>query len=72
MNCPRLRPGIILIVTLLIAVLPAVGCREGLFTMVYLFKGNEIDPDFAELKGKTVAVVCRPVASLLRQLQRRP
>ena len=65
MNCPRLRPGIILIVTLLIVVLPAVGCREGLFTVAYLFKGNDIDPDFAELKGKTVAVVCRPVASRL-------
>jgi hypothetical protein len=64
MNRPLLRPGIILTVTLLIALLPAVGCREALFTVVYLFKGTEIDADFAELKGKKVAVVCRPMVSL--------
>jgi ABC-type uncharacterized transport system auxiliary subunit len=65
MNRPLLRPGIILTVTLLIAALPAVGCREALFTVVYLFKGSNIDPDFSELKGKKVAVVCRPTASRL-------
>ncbi|MFZ1932599.1 MAG: hypothetical protein WCB27_26485 [Thermoguttaceae bacterium] len=63
MNRPFLRHGIIL-AALLIAVLPAVGCRNLLFTAMYLIKGDDVDPDFAELKGKKVAVVCRPMVSL--------
>ena len=49
---------------LMIAALPAIGCQSGLFTAMYLFKGTEVDPDFKDLKGKKVAVVCRPMVSL--------
>jgi hypothetical protein len=64
MNRPLLRRGIILMVLLAIAALPAVGCRNALFTAMYIFKGTDVDPDFAGLKGKKVAVVCRPMVSL--------
>ena len=63
MNRPFLRHGIILAV-LLIAVLLAVVCRNLWSTAMYLIKGDDVDPDFAELKGKKVAVVCRPMVSL--------
>jgi hypothetical protein len=49
---------------LLIAALPAIGCQSALFTAVYLFKGMDVDADFGDLKGKKVAVVCRPMVSL--------
>jgi hypothetical protein len=49
---------------LLTAMLPAIGCTSLLFTVAYLFKGLDIDPDFGDLKGKKVAVVCRPMVSL--------
>jgi hypothetical protein len=64
MNRPLVRRGIVLMVMLLIAALPTAGCRNAMFTAMYLFKGTDVDPDFSELKGKKVAVVCRPVASL--------
>jgi hypothetical protein len=35
-----------------------------LVTAMYLFKGNDVDAEFAELKGKKVAVVCRPMVAL--------
>ena len=44
--------------------LPLCGCQSLLVTALYLFKGNEVDPEFAELKGKKVAVVCRPMVAL--------
>ena len=53
-----------LLAALMIAALPAIGCQSALFTAMYLFKGTDVDPDFKELKGKKVAVVCRPMASL--------
>jgi hypothetical protein len=40
------------------------GCRNALATVVYFIKGTDVDPDFAGLKDKTVAVVCRPAQSL--------
>jgi uncharacterized protein YbjQ (UPF0145 family) len=49
---------------LLIATLPTLGCQSALFTAMYLFKGTDVDPDFKELKGKKVVVVCRPMVSL--------
>lgn len=64
MNRPFIRRGIILLAILTIGAFPAVGCRNALFTAMYLIKGTDVDPDFAELKGKTVAVVCRPMVSL--------
>jgi len=46
------------------AVIPAVGCRSLLTTVVYLVKGTNVDADNDGLKEKRVAVVCRPLASL--------
>jgi hypothetical protein len=31
---------------------------------MYLFKGTDVDPDFKELEGKKVVVVCKPLVSL--------
>jgi hypothetical protein len=64
MDRPFLRRGIIFTALLLIATLPTVGCQSALFTMMYIFKGTDVDPDFKDLKGKKVVVVCRPMASL--------
>ena len=64
MDRPILRRGIILMAMLLIATLPTIGCQSALFTAMYLLKGNDVDPDFKDLKGKKVAVVCRPMVSL--------
>jgi hypothetical protein len=64
MDRPTVRRGIVLMVMLTIAALPAIGCQSALFTAMYLFKGLDVPPDFKELKGKTVAVVCRPMVSL--------
>ena len=64
MVCPTIRQGLLLTVALVVAVLPAVGCREVATTVMYLWKGMDVDPEFAGLKGKKVAVVCRPLVSL--------
>jgi hypothetical protein len=48
----------------LTSLLPTVGCRGLLTTAMYFIKGTDVEPEFAELKGKKVAVVCRPLASL--------
>jgi hypothetical protein len=59
-----IRRGIVLAWVLATAVLPALGCRGALMTALFLFKGTDVDPDFAGLKDKKVAVVCRPLVSL--------
>jgi hypothetical protein len=64
MDRPSIRHGIALVVALAAATLPALGCRSILTTAVYLIKGTDVDPDFKELKGKKVAVVCRPLVTL--------
>jgi hypothetical protein len=61
---PSVRQGIALVMVLAAALLPVLGCRGVLTTAAYLLKGNDVDPDFKELKGKKVAVVCRPLVSL--------
>ena len=64
MDRPSFRNGIALVVALAITILPAIGCQSLLVTAVYLIKGTDVDPDFKELKGKKVAVVCRPLVTL--------
>jgi hypothetical protein len=64
MNRPFGRRGIILMALLLIAALPTAGCQSLMFTALYLIKGTDVDPDFKDLKGKKVVVVCRPMVSL--------
>lgn len=65
MNRPLVRRWIVILAMLIVVGLPAVGCRSALFTAAYLLKGLDVDPDYGELKGKKVAVVCRPMASLM-------
>ena len=43
---------------------PAMGCRGVMTSAAYLFKGTDVDADFAGLKDKKVAVVCRPLVSM--------
>jgi hypothetical protein len=66
MDRPSVRSGmaLALILALVMAMLPALGCRTGLVTAMFLLKGTDVDPDFAGLKGKKVAVVCRPLVTL--------
>jgi hypothetical protein len=64
MNRPCLRYGIALALTLATAALPSLGCRSALATAMYLWKGTDVPADFAELKDKKVAVVCRPLVTL--------
>jgi hypothetical protein len=40
------------------------GCTSVFTTMVYLFKGTDVQPVFPGLNDKKVAVVCRPAQSL--------
>lgn len=49
---------------LLLCVAAASGCTQALLTGVYLAKGVERPAEFKELKGKKVAVVCRPLVEL--------
>jgi hypothetical protein len=41
-----------------------VGCQSGLFTAMYIIKGNMVDPEYAGLKGKKVVVVCRATSEM--------
>ena len=47
-----------------VAIVLCCGCTSLLFTPLYLIKGNNVDAVYPGLKGKTVAVVCRPAVSL--------
>jgi len=40
------------------------GCQAVMTTAMYLIKGTDVDPEYAGLKGKKVAVVCRPITEL--------
>lgn len=64
MDRPSVRHSVALALILALAVLPTLGCRSGLTTLAYLIKGTDVDPDYDGLKGKKVAVVCRPLVSL--------
>ena len=46
-----------------VLVAPAAGCST-LLTVAYLVRPNDMPAEFAGLKGKKVAVVCRPVVEL--------
>lgn len=58
------RYGYLLFLGLLVAM---GGCANMLATVFYVVKGNETDPEFSGLKGKKVAVVCRPLVALKYQ-----
>jgi hypothetical protein len=44
--------------------LSAGGCQSALVTALWLAKGTSLPAEFSGLKGKKVAVVCRPLADL--------
>jgi hypothetical protein len=64
MDRPSVRHKIVLFLALAMTLSPAFGCRNGMMTVMYLLHGMDVDPDFAGLKGKKVAVVCRPLVAL--------
>jgi hypothetical protein len=64
MDRPAVRHGLILALALAVVMLPAAGCQTLMVTAMYLLKGNVVDPEFAGLKDKKVAVVCRPLVTL--------
>ncbi len=66
MDRPSLR-FTVLAALMAAAALPLIasgGCRSALATVMYFVKGDNVDPDYSGLKGKKVAVVCRPPAGL--------
>jgi hypothetical protein len=68
MTCTGWRLRYLLSVLLLgLAILPAVGCTALLTTVAIMFWGDDIDAEYAGLKGKEVAVVCRPPTDLKYQ-----
>ncbi len=49
----------------LLALLAAGGCASSLANMMYIFEGkDDVKAQFSDLKGKRVAVVCRPLVTL--------
>ena len=40
------------------------GCKSVLTTAAYLINGTDEEAEFKDLKGKKVAVVCRPLVTL--------
>ncbi|MCE5269015.1 MAG: hypothetical protein LLG00_14155 [Planctomycetaceae bacterium] len=61
---PSLRHCVGLLVIAALTLVPAVGCQSLMFTVAYLWKGMDVPPEYEGLKGKKVAVVCRPLPSL--------
>ena len=49
---------------LILTILATTGCKDAFFTVAYLIKGMNIEAECKELKGKKVAVVCRPLVSM--------
>lgn len=62
--CRLPRRSLPLVGAMLLALAATAGCRQGFFTVAYLFKGMDIEAECKELKGKKVAVVCRPLVSM--------
>ncbi len=56
----RLAIGLALVAVMLVST----GCTDALVTAVYLIRGREVPGDYEGLKGKKVAVVCRPLVGL--------
>jgi len=60
---PNAARAVALMLAMAAMLLSTAGCTT-LATMVYLIKGNNIEAEFDGLKGRKVAVVCRPLVSL--------
>jgi uncharacterized protein YbjQ (UPF0145 family) len=65
MDRPFIRFAAVAAVLIAVAALStSSGCRSAIATAMYLFKGDDVEPEYKGLKGKKVAVVCRPPAGL--------
>ena len=51
-------------VSLVLAAVAALGCKSGLESVALLWNGYDIPPEWEGLKGKTVAVVCKPLTEM--------
>jgi hypothetical protein len=58
----RFRPAVAALIAIVAC---AGGCTQILTTAAILIKGTDVDPEFGGLRGKKVAVVCRPASSLM-------
>lgn len=59
----RYRCHLILLLSLSAALVPLAGCTT-LATLAYVIRGTNVEAEYSGLKGKRVAVVCRPTGSL--------
>lgn len=65
MNCRRRYAWILLGLFALGGVVAGqLGCTNALVGALYLFKGNSVGPEYKALKGKRLAIVCRPIVEL--------
>ena len=65
MDRPSIRLALTTAVSLALAALAlSGGCQSAITTAMYLIKGTDVDAEYPGLKGKKVAVVCRPVTEL--------
>ena len=65
MDRPSIRFAVVTAVFITVAALScSSGCRSAIATAMYLFKGDDVNAEYTGLKGKKVAVVCRPPAGL--------
>jgi len=60
---PVVARSLVVVLGMAVLLLGTVGCTT-LATVVYLVKGNNIKAEYDGLKGRKVAVVCRPLVSL--------
>jgi ABC-type uncharacterized transport system auxiliary subunit len=65
MDRPSLRFAVVAALLLAaVSIASLSGCRSAIATAMYLIKGNDVDAEYTGLKGKKVAVVCRPPAGM--------
>ena len=65
MDRPSIRFALVATVLIAVAALSIFGgCQSAITTAMYLIKGTDVDAEYTGLKGKKVAVVCRPITEL--------
>ena len=65
MDRPSIRFALVATVLVAVAALSIFGgCQSAITTAMYLIKGTDVDAEYSGLRGKKVAVVCRPITEL--------
>ena len=64
MDRPSIRFAVVAVLIASAAMVSSGGCQAVMTTAMYLIKGTDVDPEYPGLKGKKVAVVCRPITEL--------